>query len=135
GQGDELAAPAVDRAEVARDRAGDRLRQRPAIAAQTGEIEFVQQGRVEGDELIALQAVDHVGRRRRRVERLELLRDGVEAIERAAVVDLIVTLDQARRHAVQGPGSAEQGGKVIAHGGLRAGCGWTGWGWAVRAPR
>ena len=58
GQRDELVAPTVDRAEVAGERIGHRVRHLPAVAAEAGEIELVEQRGVERDELIALEAMD-----------------------------------------------------------------------------
>jgi hypothetical protein len=86
-----------------------------AIAAQAGEVELVQERRVQRDELLALQAVQYVGRRRGEVERLELLADRVEAPERPAVVVLVVALDERQREPVQGPGTAVDLLQLIAH--------------------
>ena len=82
GERDELAAPAVDRSEVADERARHRLRDGSAVAAEAREIELVQQRRIQRRELVALQTADRIGGRRRRVERLELLGDRVQADER-----------------------------------------------------
>jgi hypothetical protein len=55
----------------------------------------VEQGRIQRDQLFALQAVDHVPWGLLEVERFELLGDGVQLPQRPAVVILVVTLDQA----------------------------------------
>src|SRR4030095_16192416 len=60
--------------------------------------------------------VDHIARRRAQVERFELLRNRVQAGERAAVVVFVVTLDEALRESVQRPGTSMEGRNVIAHG-------------------
>ena len=46
---------------------------------------------------------------------LELLADGIQAMECVAVVVFVVAFDQARRDPVERPGTAEQGGKVVSH--------------------
>jgi hypothetical protein len=89
------ARQACVRAEVASERFGHRLRAL-ALAAEAREIELVQQRRVERDQLLALQAVDHMAGRGRVVERFELLGDGVEAPHRPAVVVLVMALEQLR---------------------------------------
>ena len=73
GERHELAPPAVDRAEVARERRGHGLRHGAPVAAEAREVELVQQRRVERGRLVALQAAHAFGRRGRRIERLELL--------------------------------------------------------------
>src|SRR5207344_3324446 len=110
----ELAAPAVHRAEVARERFGHRLGWL-AVAAQAREVELVEQGGIERDELLALQAVDEVARRLAEVERLELARDGVQPPQRAAVVILVVALDQLGRQPEQGPRTAGDRFQRVAH--------------------
>ena len=51
----------------------------------------------------------------REVQRFELRGDLVEAIERRAIVVLVVALDQLRRDAVDGPWAAEKWCDLIAH--------------------
>ncbi len=87
-----------------RQRLGERPRRPGDIAAfgdrgyaQAREVQFVQQRGIERDHFLALQAVDHVARRLREVEGLQLFRDGVEAPQRAAVDVLIVAFDEPRR--------------------------------------
>src|SRR5262245_32406929 len=82
--GAELLKPALERAEVAHQRLGERPGRPGDIAAfgdrgyaQAREIQLVQQRGIERDHFFALQAVDHVTRRLREIERLQLLRDGV----------------------------------------------------------
>jgi hypothetical protein len=54
----------------------------------------VQQRGIQRDQFLALEAVDEVGRRRGEVELFELLADRVQAPERAAVVVLVMALDE-----------------------------------------
>src|SRR6185437_4683626 len=103
--GHELGTPPVERSKVTRQRFGERAR-RLAVAAETCEIKLMQKGGVEGRQLLPLESVHHVTRRVREIERLELLRDGVEPAERAAVVVLVVALDELERKPVQQPGTA-----------------------------
>jgi hypothetical protein len=110
----ELVAPALDRAEVARQRLRER-RLRLAIAAEAREVELVQQRRVERDQLLALEAVDHVAGRLREVQRSELLADGVQLAQRAAVVVLVVALEQLLREAEKQPGPAVDLLQLVAH--------------------
>ena len=100
--------------KVARERIRERCG-RLAIAAQAREIELVQERGVERDEFLALQAVDHVAGRLGEVEGLELLRDGVQAPQRAAVVVFIVTLDESHRQSIQQPGTTENRRELVAH--------------------
>ena len=60
GQRDELLTPAVDRSEITGDRVRHRLGRRSSVTAETGEIQFVQQRRVERGGFVALQAADDV---------------------------------------------------------------------------
>ena len=97
--GDELAAPAIRRAEVAGEGLGQRLG-RLALAAEAGEIDFMQECGIERHQLLALEAVDDVARRLGEIQRLQLLGNGVEAPQRSAIVVLVVALDQLGRKAV-----------------------------------
>jgi hypothetical protein len=75
---------------------------RPSIAERhAGEIQLVEQGRVERDQLFTLQAVDHIARSLVEVERLELLRDRVQPAERPTVVILVVALDEPQRQTIE----------------------------------
>ena len=114
-QRDELLAPTVDRAEIAGDRVGHHVGHHAAVAAQAGEVQFVQQRAIERGTFVALQSAYDIDRRRGGVERLEGFCYRVQAMERAAVVVFIVTLDETGRDSVERPGTAEQGGKVVSH--------------------
>src|SRR4029079_1553531 len=96
-QGDELMAPAVDRAEIALKRADHRFRYGATVTAQAGEVELMQQRGIECCRLFLLQPADDLSRRRLRIERGKLIGDRIQARECAAVVILIMTLDQPRR--------------------------------------
>jgi hypothetical protein len=108
GKRHELAAPAVDRSEVADDRARDRLRDGSAVAAEAGKVELVQQRRIQCRDLVPLETADRVAWRRGQVQSREFLGNRVQARDRAAVVVLVMALDQARRDAVERPGAAEE---------------------------
>ena len=113
GQRHELPAPPLDRAEIAGERARHPLGRRPAIAAETREIELVEHRGVEQRRLLLFQSPP---RRRRRVEPRQLVGDGVQPADRRAINMLIVALDQARRDAVQCPGTTGQRGDAVLHG-------------------
>ena len=87
----------------------------PAFAAQAREVQLVQQRGIERDQLLALQAVDDVARRLGEIERFELLGDGVQAPQRAAIVVLVMAFDELQRKAVQRPGTAVDLLQLIAH--------------------
>ena len=116
--GDELAAPALDRPEITGKRRRKQFSRLPSVSAQACEVELVQEGRIERDQLLALERVDNVTWCAAEIERLELFGDRVQAIERAAVVVFIMALDETRRDAVQQPGPAKDWTKTIAHGGF-----------------
>src|SRR5215467_12536223 len=75
----------------------------------------MQQGRVERDQLLTLEAVDDITRRGRVVDRFELRGDGVQPPHGAAVVVLVVALDELQGEPVQEPGTAVDRCKLIAH--------------------
>src|SRR5262252_2641739 len=75
----------------------------------------MQQRRIERDQLLTLEAVDDIARRGRVVDRFELRGDGVQPAHGAAVVVLVVALDELQREAVQQPGTAVDRCKLIAH--------------------
>src|SRR6185369_1140851 len=85
------------------------------FAAHAREIEFVQQRRIERDQLLALQAVDDIYRRLGEIERLELLGDGVQAPQRAAIVVLVMAFDELERQPAQRPGTAIDLLQLIFH--------------------
>src|SRR5581483_2304325 len=85
------------------------------IAAETGKIKLMQQGGIERRHLLLLQPADDVSGRRLRIERSELLRNGVQASNSAAVVILIVTFDQPWRDAVECPRAAEKRRDLVTH--------------------
>src|SRR4029453_18248709 len=110
----ELGAPALERAEIARQDLGH-ARARLPVAAEAPAVELVQQRRVERDQLLALETVEDMRRRLGEVERLELLGNGVQPPERAAIVVLVVALDQRHRKPAQRPGAALDLLQSIAH--------------------
>ena len=69
----------------------------------------MQERGVESRAFLALQPAQNVRRYRRRIESLELFGEGVQAMERIAVVVFVVALDEPRRDPVERPGAAEQG--------------------------
>src|SRR5262249_46049531 len=83
--------------------------------AQAREVELMEQGRIERDQLLALEANDHVTGRGREVDRSELLRDLVQPSERAAVVVLVVAFNQLLRQVRQEPGTAVYGCELVTH--------------------
>src|SRR5438309_11395044 len=86
----------------------------------------MQERRVKGRQLVALEAADDVRRRRSRVQCLEFGSDFVQTGQCAAVVVFVMALDEPRRDSVQGPGTAEQRGKLVSHRLLRGGLDWRG---------
>ena len=75
----------------------------------------MEQRRIERDELLALETIDHVTRRIGPVERLELLRDRIEAAQRPAVVVLLMTFDELDGQVTHGPGTAVDRGELVTH--------------------
>src|SRR5262249_48074487 len=110
----ELRAPAIERAEVAREDLRQVLRRLP-VAAHAREIKLVQQRRVESSQFLTLEAIQNMSGRAREVGRVELLGDGVEAPQRAAVVVLVVALDQLHRQVREGPRPALDRFERITH--------------------
>src|SRR5262249_11700276 len=110
----ELGAPAIDRAEVAREDLGHPPR-RLTVAAEAREIELMQQRRIERDELLALERVQNMAGRAREVERLELFGDRVETPERPTVIILVMALDELYREIRERPGTAMDLLQRIAH--------------------
>src|SRR5215467_14890294 len=96
----ELGSPTIDTPEVARQRLFESAVAH-AVAAEALEVELVQDHRVGGDELLALQAVDREDRRLREIELGELCRDGVQPSHGASVVVLPVTDDELLREPCQ----------------------------------
>jgi hypothetical protein len=72
-----------------------------AALAQAVEIDLVQQHRVGGDQLLALQPVEAEARSRRRIEGGEIPADRVQPAHRAAIVVLVVAGDQLGREALE----------------------------------
>src|SRR5262249_23295774 len=99
----ELALPAVNRPEIARERFCDRRGRLTAFATEAREIQLVQERRIERAQFLALEPVDHIARRGLEIERGELLRNSVQAPERAAIVVFVVALDQLEGQGVQQP--------------------------------
>jgi len=60
----------------------------------------VQQGRIERDQFLAFQSVEHEAGRGGEIEGFQLLGDRVESPERAAVVVLVVAFDQPLRQTI-----------------------------------
>src|SRR5690349_16966048 len=75
----------------------------------------MQERRVKGRQLVALQVADYLRGRSSRVQCLKFGRDFVKVGQRAAIVVLVMALDEPRRDSVQGPGAAEQRGKLVPH--------------------
>jgi hypothetical protein len=97
----ELGAPGGERAEVALDRRGEVARGIAAGAAERVEIDFVQDDRAGGDQLLALEAVQLEDRCVRDVERGKAPPDRVEAPQRAAIIVLVVAREEAFGEAVE----------------------------------
>ena len=93
---DELVAPALDAAEVGLQRQLHGRLHRLAVTAQAGEVQLVQQHRVGGDQLFALQAVE-LEARHASANGVggELRANGVEPLHGAAVVVLVVAARSA----------------------------------------
>src|SRR5260370_1161370 len=83
-RGSELLLPALIAAEIRRDRVGERARGL-APGSEPVEVELVQDHRIGGDQLFALQAVDGEDRGVGPVEAAKLRRDGIQALHRAAI--------------------------------------------------
>ena len=101
----ELRAPPIERAELLNNDIRDGFR-RLALAVQAREVELVQQRGVERNQLLPLEPVDDMAGRALEIERFELLGDRVETAQRAAIVVLVVALDELQREAVQHPRAA-----------------------------
>src|SRR5258706_4198830 len=101
----EFRAPALERAEVARQADAESRRLAGwfefAVAAEAGEIEFVQSHRVGRDQLLALEAVQAVDGRVRPIDCRELGADRMQPLDGAAVVVLVMGLQQAFRKPAQ----------------------------------
>ena len=93
------AAPSLDRTKIACEDRGQLLARR-ALIAEPIEEQLVQDHRIGGDQLLALQSIDEEARRAVEVEVCELLGDEVEALHRPAVVVLVVADDQLLGHAL-----------------------------------
>src|SRR5262249_53224124 len=89
-----------------------------AFATEACEIQLVQERRIERAQFLALEPADHIARRGLEIERGELLRDGVQAPERAAIVVFVVALDQLEGQGVQQPRPAVYRCNGVAHGNL-----------------
>src|SRR5262245_16240064 len=114
---DELGAPAFDAPKITREGLTQR-RIGLAALAEAVEVQLVQNHRVHGDQLLALEPVDDEHGRRGHVERAELSGDGVEAPDRSAVIVLVVADEQSLRQAMELLRIATQGLHVIGHAGL-----------------
>jgi hypothetical protein len=75
----------------------------------------VQDHRIHGDELLALEAIDEEAGGVGVIELGELLVDEVEAFHRPAVVILVVADDQPLGHALNPDGVAGEGLHAIRH--------------------
>src|SRR5437870_1845869 len=114
-QRDEFATPALNRPEITGDGVRDGFERCPPIPAEAREIQLMKQRRVEQGRLLPTEATDDRGRHCRDIERLQLARERVQAIESSSVVVLVVAFDELRRHAIQRPRAAEKGGDAILH--------------------
>src|SRR5262249_9700086 len=121
--GDELRAPSIHGTEIRGERFGESRRRLVAelAARDAREVELVQERRIERDELFALETVHHVARRSGEGERRQLLGNGVQAAQRAAVVVLVMRLDELEGNTVQLPGTAVNGCELVTHACLRRG--------------
>src|SRR5262249_55463535 len=111
----EFAAPAIDRAEIARERIRHDVRYGAPVSAKAGKVQFVQCQRIQRRCLVLLEAADDMRRRRGGIECFELFGNRVQAREGAAIVVLIVALDEPWRDAQKSPRPAEQGCDLISH--------------------
>ena len=105
--GAELRLPAIGRPEVPGEDF-DKIPGIAAIAAETGEIELVQDHGVERDQLLAPRPIQRKAWQLGEIGGLELRRDRVQASQRASIVVLVVALDQLGREALEQPRSAVQ---------------------------
>ncbi|MCY1537754.1 hypothetical protein D9M68_732630 [compost metagenome] len=112
----EFLVPSVDAAEAGRQCECHGGLHRLAVAAERREVQLVQQHRVAGDELFALEAVELEARRGGERCRGELSPDGVEALDRAAIVVLVMAVQKLRRQAAQRGGIEGQGLSSGVHG-------------------
>ena len=77
----EFAAPAIERAEIARERIRHDFRYGAPISAKARKVQFVQCQRIQRRRLVLLQAADDMRRRRGGIERFELFGNRVQARE------------------------------------------------------
>ena len=111
----EFAAPAIDRAEIARERIRHGFRHGAPVSAKARKVQFVQCQRIQRRRLVLLEAADDMRRRRGGIECFQLFGNRVQAREGAAIVVLIVALDEPWRDAQKSPRPAEQGCDLISH--------------------
>src|SRR5262249_36483030 len=122
GEGDELAPPRHDAAELLRERGRDRIRHLAVAEIPRGsgskiaEIELVQGHRPAGVEFRLLQRPKLVAGNRREVDRGELLAGCIERSYRASVVVLVMADDEAIREAVHRPWLAWNRSDRMVHG-------------------
>ena len=114
-----LRAPPIERAELLRDDVRDGLC-RLAFAVKAREVELVQQRRVERSQRLSLEPVDDVAGRILEIERLELFGNRVETAQGAAIVVLVVALDELQRQTVEHPRTAVDLFQRILHEDLQA---------------
>ena len=107
--GDELLAPAFDTAEVGVQRQFHRRLHGLPITTQACEVQLVQQHRIGGDQFFAFQAIQLEAGRIGKLRLFQRGADGVEPLDRAAVVVVEVTAQQPLRQAVQGCRVKRQG--------------------------
>ena len=111
----EFAAPAIDRAEIVRERIHHGFGYDAPVSAEARKVHLVQRQRIQRRRLILLQAADDMRRCRGRIECFELFGNRVQAREGAAIVVLIVALDEPWRDAQKSRRPAEQGCDLILH--------------------
>src|SRR5262245_31590861 len=111
---DPLGAQATERTEVTGGGFRHRLRWL-AVPAHASKVELVQQRGIEREQLLALEPVEDVRGRLLEIKRLELLGDGVQAPERAAIIVLVMALDELHREVGQRPGTAVDLLELVAH--------------------
>ncbi|MGY4330845.1 hypothetical protein ACVWWG_005262 [Bradyrhizobium sp. LB7.2] len=112
---DELLAPAIDRSKILCDGACEVVRHDASVAAEAGKIQFVQKRRVERDNLVPFQPGEGRVGSVTELEALDLLGDGIQAIEGTAVVVFVVAFDEACGDPVQRPGAAMKRCELVAH--------------------
>src|SRR6266581_4184679 len=90
---DEFRLPALDTAEVTRQRGRQRAVGQRA-SPKVGKVKLVQDHRVRRDELLPLQAIDNKHGGARKIDLLELSGNRAEPFHRSAIIVVVMTEDQ-----------------------------------------